>query len=97
MRVVWTRPALSHLEGIEDYIAQDSPAAAYRVALTLTSRTDEALSVNPMVGRRGRAKDTREFVFPDLPYIVVYRVTNQVEILAVMHTAREWPENFSSS
>ena len=50
-----------------------------------------------MVGRRGRAKDTREFVFADLPYIVVYRVTNQVEILAVMHTAREWPENFSSS
>jgi plasmid stabilization system protein ParE len=46
------------------------------------------------MGRRGRASDTRELVFADLPYIVVYRVTNQVEILAVVHTARDWPEAF---
>jgi toxin ParE1/3/4 len=97
MRVVWTAPALSNLEEIQDYIAAESPAAAYRVALTLFSRTEDGLSANPMMGRRGRARETRELVFADIPYIVVYRVTDRVEILAVMHTARDWPEDFSDS
>ena len=94
MRVVWTPPALSNLDEIQDYIAKDSPAAAYRVAQTIYSRTDAGPSANPMMGRWGRARDTREFVFADLPYIVVYRVTDQVEVLAVVHAARDWPEDF---
>lgn len=47
-----------------------------------------------MLGRIGRARGTRELVFPDLPYIVVYRVTDSVEILALVHAARQWPEDF---
>jgi plasmid stabilization system protein ParE len=37
---------------------------------------------------------TRELVFVDLPYIVVYWTRADVEILAVVHTARKWPEAF---
>lgn len=29
------------------------------------------------------------------PYIVVYRVLSGVEIMAVVHGARMWPESFS--
>lgn len=94
MRVIWTTKALNHLEDIQDYIAQDSPVAAYRFALDLTKRTNRALSGNPMIGRTGRAKGTREFIVSGTPYIVVYRVTDRVEILAVAHSAREWPERF---
>jgi toxin ParE1/3/4 len=94
MRVVWTRVALTHLDEIQDYIAQDSPAAAFRVAVELTDGADRLLSTNPMIGRLGRARGTRELVFDGLPYIVAYPVTNQVEILAVVHTARQWPESF---
>lgn len=94
MRVVWTSPALGHLEAIQDYIARDSPIAAYRLAFDLTERTNRSLAQNPMMGRIGRAKGTREFVVSGVPYIIVYRVTDQVEILAVVHTAREWPERF---
>jgi plasmid stabilization system protein ParE len=32
MRIRWTRPALHNLEEIQDYVAQDSPLAAYRLA-----------------------------------------------------------------
>ena len=94
MEVAWTRPALRHLGAIADHIAQDSPAAAYRVARHLGTHTTELLSATPMIGRLGRAKATRELVFADLPYIVVYRVTEKVEILAVVHTARKWPKRF---
>ena len=94
MRVAWTRVALSQLDQIQDYIAQDSPIAAYRVAADLTTRTDRQLSANPMSGRNGRARGTRELIFADMPYVVVYRVGAEVEIVAVIHSAREWPETF---
>ncbi len=94
MRVVWTPAALSDLDEIQDFIAQGSPASAYRVVLELTTRTRINLGDYPLMGRLGRARSTRELVFTELPYIVVYRVTDRVEVLAVVHTAREWPEDF---
>lgn len=48
-----------------------------------------------MAGRRGRAEATRELVVAGTPSIVVYRVTTVVEILAVVHAARDWPESFA--
>jgi plasmid stabilization system protein ParE len=34
----------------------------------------------------------RELVFPPLPYIVVYRVTEEaVEITRIFHGAQDWP------
>lgn len=93
MRVVWTRSALADLDEIQDYVAQDSPTAAHRLVTGLRDRTAQLLSDAPMAGRKGRARGTRELVFPDFPYIVGYRVTDQVEILAVVHTARDWPES----
>lgn len=97
MRVVWTPAALSDLDEIQDYIAQDSPVAAYRVVLELTTRTRTNLSDFPLMGRVGRASGTRELVFPDLPYIVAYRLTDRVEVLAVVHSARDWPDDLPNS
>ena len=94
MHIRWTRPALHHLEEIQDYIAQESPLAAYRLAHDLVERTESGLTTTPKMGRSGRARNTRELVFADLPYIVVYRITDAVEILAVVHTARDWPKSF---
>lgn len=48
-----------------------------------------------MAGRRGRAEAARELVVAGTPSIVVYRVTTVVEILAVVHTARDGPESFA--
>ena len=49
-----------------------------------------------MMGRQGRAKDTRELILADTSYIIVYRTTkDRVEILALIHMAREWPESFA--
>ncbi len=47
-----------------------------------------------MAGRAGRVAGTRELVFASMPYIIAYRVTDQVEIIAVVHGARDWPEAF---
>ena len=95
MLVRWTSLALRHIEDIEDYIALDSPMAAYRLIVDLVQRTDQGLAATPEMGRTGRARGTRELVFADLPYIVVYRITDAVDILAVVHAARKWPMSFS--
>ena len=95
MLVRWTSLALRHIEDIEDYIALDSPMAAYRSIVDLVQRTDQGLAATPEMGRTGRARGTRELVFADLPYIVVYRITDAVDILAVVHAARKWPMSFS--
>lgn len=93
MLVRWTRLALTDLDEIQDFIAQDSPRAAFEIAREIADRT-ETLSGHPLSGRAGRVRGTRELVLARIPYVVVYRVTDQVEILAVVHTARDWPEQF---
>ncbi|KRB01297.1 hypothetical protein ASD83_07235 [Devosia sp. Root685] len=94
MRVAWTRRAFRHLDEIQEYIAGDRPTAAFEVVKNLTERTTATLGTSPMAGRPGRVKHTRELVFADLPYIVVYRVAEHVEVVGVLHVARKWPRRF---
>jgi toxin ParE1/3/4 len=89
VKLLFKRRALRHLEQIHHYIAKENPAAANRVI----ERIEDAigrLSILPMSGRRGVVKGTRLLAVPDVPYIVVHRVrSGTVEILAVLHTARQ--------
>jgi toxin ParE1/3/4 len=94
VRVRWSRPASRHLDEIGDYVARDSPAAANRLVNTILDRVD-TLAEHPHLGRAGRVADTRELVVAGTPYIVAYRVRlRHVEVLAVFHGARRWPDDF---
>lgn len=94
MRVQWTRPAHRDLEAIGDYLARDAPAAAARLVSRILSQVDR-LATFPGIGRVGRVPDTRELVIVGTPFIVPYRVRDDVvEVLAVYHGARRWPEGF---
>lgn len=90
MRVRWTTSAAEDLYSIVQHIKQDNPAAAGRVAKSLYEGCSN-LREFPHLGRRGRIDGTRELVFPGLPYIVVYRVRDQVEIIRIYHGAQNWP------
>jgi toxin ParE1/3/4 len=47
------------------------------------------------MGKRGRIADTRELVIAATPYIIVYRIEGeQVQIVAVIHSAQRWPDTF---
>ncbi|MCQ4191704.1 type II toxin-antitoxin system RelE/ParE family toxin [Methylocystis suflitae] len=95
MRVRWTTPALRDLEVIGDHIERDNSAAvAARVVMTILDQADN-LAEFPHMGRPGRIPNTRELVVVDTPFIVPYRVRDaEVEILAVVHGARQWPDKF---
>lgn len=88
MEVRWTRPAAQDLQHITSRIRRDNPAAARRVAKTLYDGC-MGLELFPNRGRAGRIVGTRELVFAPLPYITVYRVTDDiVEILRIYHSAQ---------
>lgn len=94
MRVRWTAPAHRDLETIGDGIARDSPVAAEKLITRIFDQTD-ALATFPNMGRAGRVPGTRELVISDTPFIAPYRVRGDcVEVLAVFHGARKWPESF---
>jgi toxin ParE1/3/4 len=92
VRFVWTRRYLTELEAIGDYIGQRNPRAAVRIVNEIHRKTEQLLSANPFIGRKGEIVGTRELVIPGTPYIVAYRVRDeQLEILFVQHGARQWP------
>jgi addiction module RelE/StbE family toxin len=89
VKLLIKRRALGHLKQIHAHIAKDNPAAAKRVVERIQEVTSR-LSFMPLSGRPGVVKGTRLVVIPGLPYIVVYRIrARNVEILAVLHTARQ--------
>lgn len=95
MRIVWTKPALQHLVEIGDHIAQHNVSAASRVLLKIEESV-APLSHFPKLGRAGREGASREIAIPGMPYIVSYRLhDDRIEILAVIHGARDWPRSGS--
>lgn len=92
MKLRWSKRAIRRLASIQDYISKDSPAAASRVAAAIVEAA-LLLQKFPYIGRPGRIEGTRELVVPGLPYIVPYRVVDEmVQIASVIHTSRKWPE-----
>jgi plasmid stabilization system protein ParE len=71
MRVRWTAPAAQDLYKITQHIRRDNPKAAREVAKTLYHDCESLVNM-PNRGRKGRKPGTRELVFRDLAYIVVY-------------------------
>jgi toxin ParE1/3/4 len=94
MNLRWTKPALRDLEEIGDFIGRDSVGAAAKTVAAILDQA-EMLATHPHLGRAGRVAGTRELVVVGAPFVVPYRVVgDEVQILAVFHGARRWPETF---
>jgi len=94
MKIRWVRLALTDLDEAAAFISQDNPEAAKR-AVKRVRDAARLLSDQPNAGRPGRVHGTRELVIADTPLILPYRVVrNTVQILRVLHGARQWPAQF---
>ncbi len=92
MIIKWLEDAVYDLKALRQYIAQDNPPAANRIAKQIL-KTVELLSEQPAIGRQGRVSNTRELIISGTPYIIPYRMKNNaIEILRVFHGAMQWPE-----
>jgi toxin ParE1/3/4 len=87
----WTPEAIDDLVSLGDFIAARNPDAAKKVVARIFDAA-RVLAEFPRVGRAGRVPGTRELVVLRTPYLVVYRIDEPlVEILRVVHGARQWP------
>lgn len=92
MKIIWSRRALRHLVALRDYIAEDSPREAAKVAARILSSV-ELLATQPQMGRPGRITGTREWAIPGTPYVIPYRVKrDSLQLIAVFHGRQRWPE-----
>lgn len=92
MKIKWTKQAITDLNHAYDYSSETTPDTAQ----TIIERIDKSLKSLqqfPEMGRIGRVNHTRELVVPRTPFILPYRIRqNRIEILAVLHGARRWPD-----
>jgi|SRR6267142_112772 len=92
MRVLWTDAALAQLEGVYNYVAPTSPEYALRIVDNLTKRSIQ-IAVFPFSGRMVPEYElnvVREII--EGSYRIIYLVKeekNEIEVLAVIHGARE--------
>ena len=95
MKIKWVRLALNDLDEAVEFIAQDNPKAASRILKRIWAAV-QMLADQPDAGRAGRVPGTRELVVSGTPFIIPYRVVeNVVQILRVLHGKRRWPQHFS--
>ena len=94
MKIRWLEDSIKDLKTLRQYIAQENPTAARRVAKRIIQSVN-LLSDQPGIGRAGRVPNSRELVVAGTPFLVPYRIKNNtIEILRVMHSAMQWPEEF---
>lgn len=90
MRVIWTPGAEQDRAEIWDYIAADNPRGAARLD-ALFSDAAARLVDHPKLGKAGKIPGTRELI-PHESYRLVYEIDGEtVWLLALVHTARQWP------
>jgi addiction module RelE/StbE family toxin len=87
--VIWHPGALEDLETIVDFIEARNPIAARRIGDAIR-HTAAQLPTHPHAYRPGRVPGTREaVVHPN--YVLIYRVSESIEIVAVIHARQQYP------
>jgi len=88
MRIRWTPAAAADLQNISDYLKEHHPHYRQPTMRKLYD-TIRSLKQMPGRGRPGSEEGTREVLFHPLPYVAVYRVTEEaVEVLRIYHGAQ---------
>jgi toxin ParE1/3/4 len=92
MKIVRTRLADADVEEIAIYIAQDNPSAAIRWVDAIEAKIT-AIANMPGIGvsRNDIQRDLRTLALGN--YIILYHeIENHIEILRVLHGARQWED-----
>jgi addiction module RelE/StbE family toxin len=91
MKVIWASSAEQDRAEILEFIGLDNPIAAITMD-ELFAEVSSRLEKHPLLGKPGRISETRELI-PHANYRLIYEVQDdQVRILALVHTARLWPQ-----
>jgi len=93
MKVNWTEAARAQLRDIRGFVAGSSPQYATKMVDRLTRRSQQ-ISKFPRSGRVvPEANDVNIREVLEGPYRIIYHILeDEIDIIAVVHGARQWPE-----
>jgi addiction module RelE/StbE family toxin len=81
--------AQDDLRAVHAYYAERNPSAADRVVGVILNSAN-GVATFPLLGRQGVVPGTRERSVTRYPYRIVYHIAgNTIEVLRVIHTARQ--------
>lgn len=87
----WSSRASADMDDIEAFLEARNASAAIRIVDRIVEAIDR-LRQFPRLGHDGDLPETRELMVPGTPYFIVYRPEpTAIEIVAVIHGARQWP------
>jgi toxin ParE1/3/4 len=94
MKVNWTAAARAQLRDIHTYLARSSPRYAIKMVDRLTRRSIQ-IATFPRSGRVvPEANDVNVREVLEGPYRIIYHVLDdEVDVIAVVHSARQWPDS----
>lgn len=92
--IEWTESSWEDLAGIADYLlGEGAPFEVVEDYIKRIFKAPERLSTFPGAGKPGRMPNTREWLVKDTPYAPVSReLIGTVQILRVMHSSRQFPQ-----
>lgn len=91
MRLRWTPRAVADLEEISDYLLSVNPTSRKRLIDRIEAVATYLLQF-PHMGKLGLASGTREFVLSGTPYILVFRLKDDViQILSIRDGRMQLP------
>lgn len=90
MQIRWHEDAIRDLTALRQFITQDNPQAAQRIADKILERTT-LLKAHPLLGKVGRLHGTREIVVTGTPYTLIYLPrADDLTVLRIFHQAQQW-------
>ncbi len=91
MLIEWAESAHRDLASILTYFSEIQEKDVGQNLVNRLFSAVELLDRFPNSGRPGLVDGTRELVVPDQSYVVVYKVTDHVKIVRVLHVRRMRP------
>ena len=93
MEVVWLPKAVQNLAEIRAYIAEESPAAAQRVAQKI-QQTVAMLQDHPRLGKPSIRDGFRQIQVAGLPFVIPYKISENKLIIARIFHNHQQPTNW---
>ena len=90
MKIIWTPLGRKDRGDVYDFIEAENPSAAMTMDANIEKHLSR-LALHPKLGRPGRIASTRELVVHP-HYMIIYDIRpDQIRVLRLLHTARQWP------
>lgn len=93
MEIRWAKEAVSDLDNIQKYIADDDANIAVEIIFYILDKIEFWLPKYKHLGHAGRVLGTRELILSQYPYIIVYTVKNNcLYVVRILHSLMKYPE-----